>query len=188
MKNGGSILILGAFMAIYSCNSIGTSSNEPAYAQNLTKFDSSEIKTDVRFAMQVANANMMEAQLGSLALNNCSLRDVRQLGQRMIDDHINTGSELVNIAQAKDISLPSAPDNGTQKKIDLLRQKKGALFDKYYIYMIVDGHKDAIDLFQREADKGNDPEIKAWAYRKLPLLQSHLQMARAIQKKMDDLD
>ena len=47
---------------------------------------------------------------------------------------------------------------------------------------MVKDHKDDIDLFEKEADKGNDPELKAWAAKTLPTLKHHLQMAEDAEK------
>ena len=55
---------------------------------------------------------------------------------------------------------------------------KGAEFDKEYAEMMVNDHEDDIKLFEKEAEKGNDGELKAWAASKLPILQHHLQMAK----------
>ncbi len=92
--------------------------------------------------------------------------------------------ELASAAQAKNISLPAVPENKLQEKIDNLRKKSGAEFDKDYMDMMVSDHKDDIDLFQREADKGNDADIKAWANSKLAVLQHHLQMAEEIRNEL----
>jgi len=59
----------------------------------------------------------------------------------------------------------------------------GAEFDRAYMKQMVKDHSDAVSLFQREASRGNDAELKAWAAKTLPALQDHLRMAREISAK-----
>ncbi|MDF2455219.1 MAG: outer membrane protein-like protein [Cytophagaceae bacterium] len=51
------------------------------------------------------------------------------------------------------------------------------IWKKEFIDLMVSDHKDDIDLFEKESEKGNDPELKAFAASKLPTLKHHLQMA-----------
>jgi len=51
---------------------------------------------------------------------------------------------------------------------------------------MVKDHKDDIDAFQKEADKGEDPDIKQWAAGKLSTLEHHLDMAKTAEKAVDD--
>ena len=49
---------------------------------------------------------------------------------------------------------------------------------------MVNDHEEDLEDFQTQANKGNDPEIKAFAAKALPTLQGHLQMAREVAKKI----
>ena len=71
--------------------------------------------------------------------------------------------------------------------IDHLREKKGRDFDKDYIDMMVKDHKEDIELFEKEAEKGNDADLKAWANAKLPTLREHLRMAESIQQDIKNM-
>jgi putative membrane protein len=58
----------------------------------------------------------------------------------------------------------------------------GTEFDKAYTDFMVDDHQEDIDDFKKEAEKGNDPEVKSWAADKLSTLEHHLQMAKDAQE------
>jgi putative membrane protein len=45
--------------------------------------------------------------------------------------------------------------------------------------MVQDHEQDVAD-FQKEAQSGSDPRLKAFAQKHLPVLQQHLQMAKSI--------
>ncbi|MGI8757603.1 MAG: DUF4142 domain-containing protein, partial [Acidimicrobiales bacterium] len=56
-------------------------------------------------------------------------------------------------------------------------------FNKMYVENAgLEDHQKTIDLFQKEADSGKDPALKAFAMKTLPTLKEHLQMAQSLSK------
>ena len=136
-----------------------------------------------KFAHHAAMAGMAEVKLGQLALEKASSEDVKKFAQQMIDDHTKANDELKALAQSKSIELPQ--DIGKhQKDYDKLAKLSGAEFDKEYIDGMVKDHKEVVALFEKEANKGDDPDTKAWAAKTLPTLQGHLTHAQEMQKAM----
>ena len=67
-----------------------------------------------------------------------------------------------------------------------MRQIVVGTFDQHYADSIgVKAHQDTIKLFQKEADKGQDADVKAWAQKMMPGLQKHQQMANDLKTKTD---
>lgn len=66
-----------------------------------------------------------------------------------------------------------------QEKLNLLKQKSGAEFDREYMTMMVKDHTKAVKLFEN-ASTHSDAEIKAFATKTLPLLRDHLSSAQTI--------
>ena len=168
-------------MAIFSFVACGNNNDSKAEAksENDAKFDSTNIEDDTKFAVDVADAGMFEVAVSQLALTNASAASVKNFAQMMIDDHSSANAELKNAAVKKNISLPDTISNAKQKKYDDFTTKIGVDFDKAYVDYMTDAHKDAIDAFQKEADKGNDPDLRSWASGKIPILEHHLMMAQA---------
>jgi len=152
-------------------------SKDMAKEQNDEKFDDSDIKKDAKFAVNAADGGMLEVELGKLAESKGSSKVVKDFAKHLIADHSKANEELKALALSKSISLPEALSEKNQKKYDKLNEKSGAEFDKDFIDLMVSDHKDDIDLFEKEAEKGNDPELKSFASGKLPTLKHHLQMA-----------
>lgn len=152
-------------------------SKDMAKNQNDEKFKDSPIKDDARFAVAAADGGMLEVELGKLAQTNGSSQIVKDFGKHIVEDHSKANEELKAIALSKSITLPDALSEKYLKKVDDLTKKTGEEFDKDYIDLMVSDHKDDIKAFEKEAEKGNDPEIKAFASSKLPTLKHHLQMA-----------
>ncbi len=98
-------------------------------------------------------------------------------------DHTEANIELRKLALEKNISLDTSKnDNKTSDKLSKL---DGAAFDHAYIEDQVKAHEDAVTLFEKEADKGNDGDLKAFASTTLPTLKHHLEMVKDLQLKLN---
>ena len=56
----------------------------------------------------------------------------------------------------------------------------GETFDKSYVKSQVKGHRDTVDLLQKEISSGQDAQAKAFAQKVLPTVQSHLKAIEGI--------
>jgi putative membrane protein len=139
---------------------------------------------DKKFMEEAASGGMMEVQLGNYAATHASSDAVKNFGQRMVTDHTQVNNQLKTVAQNKNFTLPTQMNHKNQSDFDKLTKLSGADFDRQYItHMIHDHHKD-IKEFQKEADKGSDPDVKAFASNTLPILQQHLQLAHDTAKQI----
>ncbi len=157
-------------------NSMGDS-KDMANNQNDEKFKDSPLKDDARFAVDAADGGMLEVELGKLAEKNASSDMVKNFSKHIIEDHSKANEEMKGIALSKSIALPEALSRKNIKVVEKFSKKTGEEFDKDYIDFMVSDHKEDINAFEKEAEKGNDPEIKSFAAYKLPTLKHHLKMA-----------
>lgn len=123
---------------------------------------------------------MLEVELGRLAVQKGTSDAVKQFGQKMIDDHTNANQQLTQLASSKGITLPTSLDAKHAAMVQKFQAMSGAAFDRAYSKQMVQDHKKDVALFQKEADRGTDADIKAFASSTLPILQGHLSMAQAM--------
>ena len=181
MKNTTYVIVAICLMLMTACNTNKSAdSKEMAEEENSDKFKKSDESDDAKFAVEAADGGMMEVKLGELALKNGSSSQVKEFGQQMVTDHGRGNAQLKALTEQKGISIPTVLSDKCQKKVDELSSKQGADFDKAYAELMVKDHKEDIDEFKKEAEKGNDPELKNWAGETLPILEHHLQMAEAM--------
>lgn len=162
-----------------SSNGSSSSANGPATSNKDTS-----MAADRNFVMEAASGGMMEVQLGKFAEMNAASAKVKEFGRMMVTDHTKANTELKGIASSKNVVVSPAPMEKHQKHIDELKAKKGADFDKAYVDMMVDDHKEDISKFEDEANKGNDADVKAFAAKTLPVLNKHLEHIKGIQDGM----
>ncbi len=181
-------LLAGAF-AFSACGQKDKpeDAKEVAEEQNEAKFDDTEIENDTEWAVAVADMSMFEVESSKLALERATTPAVKQFAQTMIDDHGKAGEELKGVATQKNISLPAMLSDKSQKKLNDLREKSGKDFEDAYTDCMVKDHKDAVDKFKKEAEKGEDAELKSWAAGKVATLEHHLEMAKATEKTVDEI-
>lgn len=136
------------------------------------------------FAKDAAQGGMAEVKMGQLAAKNAKDPEIRKFGQMMVTDHGKAGDELKALATKKNYQLPS--DIGShQSTYDKLSKLTGADFDKQYVDEMVSDHESDLKDFQRQADNGSDPDVKAFAAKVVPVIQKHLDAIKAIQAKMN---
>lgn len=136
--------------------------------------------TAQEFVKTVSADNLAEIDLGRLALKHASSEDVKHFARRIVDDHGKANSELNKIADTKRITPAAEMDKKHRALMDRLMTLKGADFDHEFMKHMVDDHKEAVALFEREAKDGQDPQLREFASKTLPTLREHLKMARKI--------
>ena len=166
---------------------LGTALSSAAFAQSVGE------KTGVNsalgiapktedFVKEAAMSDMLEIKSAKIAQQKGNAED-KKFAAMMVTDHTKTSTELKEIVPA-DLkpALPTALDDASQKKLGKLRDAKPDDFAAEYDPMQVSAHKDAVSLFERYANGGDNAKLKDWAGRTLPALKHHLEMAQNLDK------
>jgi putative membrane protein len=128
---------------------------------------------DQTFADRAATGGMAEVQLGLLAQTQAQGDEVKRFAQRMVTDHTLGGAQLAALARRKGLTLPRDLTSDQQATYDRLARLSGAQFDEAYMKDMQDDHDEDVVEFKKEAESGQDPDLKAWAGKTLPMLQTH---------------
>lgn len=149
-------------------------------ATNAAALSSSERK----FMEKAAAHGIAEVELGQLAAQKGASNEVKQFGQRMVQDHGKANDELRQIASAKGVELPKSPDKEHQKKMEKMRKLSGAEFDREYTRNMVKDHMNDVREFRKQASSAKDPQVKQFASKSVPTLEEHLKLAQAAEKSV----
>jgi putative membrane protein len=159
---------------------------EVAKDQNDAKFNDNDDEKNAKFLVKAAEINLEEIALGKLAQEKSTNADVKELGKMMEKAHTKAFEDLKGLASKKGISIPTENTedikNAWTKLNDKTDQKD---FNKAYTDKMVSGHKDAVDLFEKQSTESSDADIRAWATSMLPELRKHLDHAVTVQNKVD---
>ncbi len=189
MKNYKSKILLAtlfivAMLGLQSCDDSKTEdTKDVAEEYNNAKFEDNKNEKDAQFLVDAAAIHRQEISLGKLAQQKGTTNHVKELGKMMEVDHTKALAELTAMAKTKNISLPTAQTDNGQDAYNRLNQKSGNDFGNEFSKMMVDGHKDAIALFEKASTECSDLDIKAWAASLLPALRTHLDHSLVCQKE-----
>jgi putative membrane protein len=137
--------------------------------------------TDKAFVQAASMSSSTEIDAGKIAMSNSSDKDVKSFARHMMMDHTKLTVQL-KMAAPKGVTVPK--DNSDTSILDSLRPLKGKDFDTAYITKSgVEGHKQAVDAFQKEISDGQNADLKKAAQKALPTIEDHLKMAQALAAK-----
>jgi putative membrane protein len=139
---------------------------------------------DFKFVREAAEGGKMEVELGQLAAQKGADPDVRDFGQRMVQDHEKANHQLMQLVSQKGATLPNETAGKEQGTVEHLKGLSGTDFDRAYMEHMVADHKKDVKEFQKEAAKARDSEIKDFAAKTLPILQEHLSIAENVEGKV----
>src|SRR5260370_4061951 len=144
----------------------------PAPAKDAAKAGSKLNAADKTFMMNAAKGGMMEVEWGKLAAQNGQNADVKKFGNRMVTDHSKANSELMSLAKEEGVTLPASKSSGKWKS------------GKDYMDTMVKDNQPDLAEFQKEAQNGTDPDLKAFAAKGEKMVSRHLKLAQESQGKL----
>lgn len=180
-----SMIAVGLFLAVSCNNNKPEDTKDVAEEKNDDRLENRKAEKDADFLVEAATISMEEIGLGELAKTSGMSQDVKDMGALMVTEHQKSLDALKALAERKSIALPASLNDEAQKAIGKYAEKKGKDFDKDYCDKMVDAHKDAVSKFEKEAEDGQDPDIRSWASETLPTLRKHLDHAKACREKCD---
>ena len=138
-------------------------------------------QSDKDFVQAATMSSSTEIDAAKLATANSEDKDVKSFAHHMMLDHTKLTAEL-KMAAPHGVAVPK--DNSDTAVLGSLRGLKGKAFDQAYISKVgVQGHKEAVAAFEKEASDGQNPKLKKAAQDALPTIQKHYQMAQDLAAK-----
>lgn len=137
---------------------------------------------DTRFVNQAAQSGLLEVELATLALQNSTNEAVRAYAEELIQDHTESNQQLAQIAGSKGLTVPTTLDTSGQNAVNRLSNLTGTQFDRQFANQAVSTHRQAIQVFENEVERGEDSDLTAFASANLPVLREHLAEAQELQR------
>jgi len=141
--------------------------------------------TDRTFIKQAAQGGYAEVAMGKSAAESQNPA-ISAFGRQMVADHSRMNDELAALAKQKGVEPPTSADLASQAKGAIVDLMPGKSFDKQYVSSQLDDHQETLALFQKEAQTGQDSELKALAKKAIPTIQQHIAQLQKL-KQMPEL-
>ena len=183
-----SAFALTIFLGVTSCKNETKvdDTKEVAEEQNEAKFEENDSKEDdSEFLVAAAENDLMQIEIGKLAMQRSSDKNVKDFATTLVADHTKSSSETKPFAQRLNVTVPmSITEKGTERYNELNDKKTAKEFDEKFAELMVKGHEDAVSKMEKASENANDPEIKSWAAGMVPTLKSHLEHAKTLEEQV----
>jgi putative membrane protein len=116
-----------------------------------------------QFVERAAKADMAQISLGLLAIEKAASDRVKDYGRQLIDTHIKSIKDLMELASEKNVFIPIDPALLPQDELNQLAQKPGSEFDKAFVRAAITGQvKTQADL-QQFIGRAKDENVRIFA-------------------------
>ena len=141
--------------------------------------------SDGLFAIAAADGGLTEVALADLGVQKATDPDLKKFSQQMAAEHTKMNGELTALATRKGMTLPNGISAGHQFCAQSLAGLSGKEFDECYAKAQLVVHMASVAMFEAEAERGQDPDIKALAAKGLPHIKAHLKEIKPIAMKYE---
>jgi putative membrane protein len=167
------LLALFCFLAILTAG---------AAALTQTSADAGEAASaaDKQFVSEALMGGMAEVQLGQVASQKGTSQDVKQFGQKMVEDHTKMADQMKGVASQIGVTPPTSLSPKDQVIKTRLESLSGKQFDDAYIRAMVKDHEADLKAFQSEASTATSQAVKDAASHGATVVSMHLDMIKQI--------
>jgi len=136
---------------------------------------------DREFVQAASMSSSTEIDASKLAKKQSQDKDVQSFANHMMVDHTKLTMQL-KMAAPHGVTVPK--DNSDTAVLNSLKGLRGKDFDAVYIKKVaLEGHQKAVEAFQKEAESGQNADLKKAAEKPLPEIQEPLKMAQDLAAK-----
>jgi putative membrane protein len=128
---------------------------------------------DKQFLRAAAEAGIGDVKLGMLAVEKGG-PEVKDLAQKMVDDHSAINRDMASVADAVGVMLPKKMNKDEEAEYQKLNGLSGKDFDTEYVTYIAKVHFQDLHAFHKEASVASDPELEAEVVKAMKIMHEHL--------------
>jgi putative membrane protein len=129
---------------------------------------------DKFFLRKATEDGLAQVQLGQLASTNGNSPEVKELGQKLADEHEKLNASMAVVADTIGVRLPKKLSKSDQETYEKLKALSGEAFDKEYLTCMVRDHHDDLRDFRIESQTTNETQLKETADEGSKMIREHL--------------
>jgi len=139
---------------------------------------------DWLFAEAATAGGLAELSLAEIGLQKATDSELKKFSQKMVDEHSKMNQELATMAAQRRVALPRQLDVRAQFCVQALNGESRDHFDRCYAKAQVHCHEAALAAYEAESQRGQDPNMKAFAAKAIPHIKEHLKTIKPICEKL----
>ena len=138
---------------------------------------------DQAFLRSEVQGSAYDLAIAQLAQTRATRPEVRAYAATLVNDHERYNQALRDLAQSKQVALPSGMTPASKQQLDRLTRVHGDAFDTAFIREARRINGKDIRTFRAEASRTTDPEIRSIVARFLEMDEKHEAGARALSNR-----
>jgi putative membrane protein len=136
---------------------------------------------DHHFIKEAAADNQYEIQLGQFMEQHAQNQQVKQLAQKLAQDHQRAQQQLEQAAKEMNMQVPTQLEQWQQAKLQMCEQMAqkhpGEMVDSNFAFGQVGDHRTDLLKYQFAAEHSQNAQLKQYAQQTIPVLEEHLRLA-----------
>lgn len=128
-----------------------------------------------KFIEHASSGNNFEIQLSQFVEQHSQDQQVKQLAQRLAQDHQQAEQQLKQVAQAMSVNISDQLMPPQQAMLQELQKKQGAELDRAFLFCNVGDHHKAVMVYAWAAKAAQNPQLKQYCEQTLQHLRQHMQ-------------
>ena len=141
---------------------------------------------DATFLVESKSRSMLAIELLTLATASGYSSAVVSFAKQTLPEHQKLNEEIEDLSDEKNITLPDALSDGHQKLLSELTSVSRQDFDRTFSGIMSRINDENNSIFTTKATRASDPDIRAFAARKLDLLRAHSKLLSEMQSQLLD--
>jgi len=160
-------------------------SGGPALAQDrATAAQTQRVDGDREFLDQALGVNELELQLARLATERAGTAELKAKAQKMLENHTKLGEQLSDLAKQAGRSGRAEMTAEQRATYAHVEAQPASNFDAVFKQTVDDGHVKELALYQAEVTRAANPQLRAFAERRVAALQQAMSGAGQSAKAM----
>ena len=145
--------------------------------------------TDPNIVAILDQANAADSARGRLAETKATSADVKNFGRLMVGEHHALRQQGQQLAKKLNVTPQPPPNDQSEAQAktemdSLNAMPKGKAWDKAYIDYEVSYHQQLMQTATKALDAAQNPELKDLIKKAAPVVQKHIDRAKAVQQKL----
>lgn len=139
---------------------------------------------DRDFLVKAAPCCDAMVKYADIAQKRAANPEVRELAQRIAQDHRQMHKELAKAAEDQKLAVASGTEKQVKEEVDRLSKLSGGEFDQAFLKRVIEDHEQGLKMCEAQGEKGNDAKLREFARSAGPRLKAHLKDAKMVAEKI----
>jgi putative membrane protein len=141
--------------------------------------------TPAEFLRAVAQADLVQIQLGNVVKRDGLSPQVKDMAQRMVANHTAIQVIVGRAAAKTSTVLPTEPDEAEKAAVARVSALKGDDLDKAYMMYLAELNQRMLALYRWQYDNCTNEAVKPFAQQTAPIIGTHARLADALNQEVN---